>query len=153
MVTKLFAIVEPDIAVFGEKDLQQLLVVRRMVADLDLPVEVVGMPIVREEDGLAMSSRNARLKADDRARAVALPEALLEAERAVGAGEVDAYKVRMKAIEAIEGADIRVDYVEVVSAIDLQPMAVIRGEVVMAVAVFVGDVRLIDNRRIRPPTP
>ena len=98
-----------------------------------------------------MSSRNARLSPDQRKRAVALPGALQAVKRAVGEGEVDAYKLRMAAIERLEREEIRVDYVELVSAFDLQPMAVVQGEVVVAAAVFLGDVRLIDNLRI-PPT-
>ena len=146
VVTKLFDIVQPDVAYFGEKDAQQLAVIRRLVSDLNMPVEIVGVPTVREADGLAMSSRNARLSAEERAKAVALYKALREAERTIGAGERDARAVERAAAAAIpsDGA-LRLEYLEVVDPVELQRVDRITGEVLVAGALWVGSTRLIDN--------
>jgi pantoate--beta-alanine ligase len=148
--TKLFNIVTPDVAVFGEKDYQQLLVIRRMVEDLDQPLRIVGAPIVREPDGLAMSSRNAYLTADQRARAVAIVRALDEAEALVSAGERDAAAVRNGIEDAIAASGGRPDYVSIVDPVTLDEVSQIEGPVQAAVAAFYGATRLIDNRRISP---
>lgn len=151
VVTKLFNIVKPHVAVFGEKDYQQLLVVRRMVRDLNFDVEVVGGPIVREEDGLAMSSRNAYLTPDQRKQALCLSRSLDAAEAAVKAGETDPARLIGAARERISaepGAEI--DYVRVVDPETLEDAAVVGGPVVMALAVKIGKPRLIDNRTLTP---
>jgi len=145
VVAKLFSIVGPCTAYFGRKDFQQLAVVRRMVADLDLPVRVVGCPLVREPDGVAMSSRNAYLSADERLRATGIFDSLRAAAAALEGGERDPERVRA-AVEA-EAArhDLELEYAEVRRASDLAPLATLDGEVVVAVASTVGKARLIDN--------
>jgi len=145
VVAKLFSIVGPSTAYFGRKDFQQLAVVRRMAADLDLPVEVVGCPLVREPDGVAMSSRNAYLSTDERRRAGGIFASLRAAAAAVEAGERDPERVR-----AVVGAEavrhgLELEYAEVRRASDLAPLVTIDGEVVVAVASPVGNARLIDN--------
>lgn len=146
VVTKLFNLVRPDRAYFGQKDAQQLAVVRRMVADLDLGVEVVGCPIVREPDGLAMSSRNTYLTADQRRDALVLHRSLEWARQQVADGERDAHALTdgIRRVLA-EVPSARVDYVEVVDADTLQPLEVLAGRVLVALAVQVGKPRLIDN--------
>lgn len=145
VVAKLFSIVGPCAAYFGRKDFQQVAVVRRMVADLDLPVEVVGCPLVREPDGVAMSSRNAYLSPEDRERATGIFASLRCAASAVERGERDPRRVR-SLVEA-EGArhGVEFEYVEVRRAADLAPLDTLDGSVVVAVAAPVGDARLIDN--------
>jgi len=145
VVAKLFSIVGPCTAYFGRKDFQQLAVVRRMAADLDLPVRVVGCPLVREPDGVAMSSRNAYLSADERRRATGIFVSLRAAAEAVEDGERDPERVRA-AVEA-EAArhGLELEYAEVRRASDLAPLATVDGEVVVAVASTVGKARLIDN--------
>ncbi len=150
VVAKLFNIVEPDVAVFGRKDFQQLRVIERMVRDLDVPVEIVPMPIVREADGLAMSSRNVRLSPDERQRAVAIPRALEEAQRRLAEGERDAEALRQGIRERVEAAGGRVDYVELVDSARLTPLTVVDVPAVLAVAAHFGSVRLIDNRELTP---
>jgi pantoate--beta-alanine ligase len=150
VVTKLFDIVQPDLAYFGEKDAQQLAVVRRMVADLNLPVEIVGVPTVREDDGLARSSRNARLSTEERSKAIALYQALREAERAIAGGERDARAVERRAEAVIPpDAALRLEYLEVVDPLELQRVDTIDGTVLVAGALWVGRTRLIDNLSIR----
>lgn len=146
VVLKLFNIVRPDAAFFGAKDAQQVTILRKMAADLDLDVEVVTCPIVREPDGLAMSSRNAYLKPDERRAALVLSRGLAEAERAIRAGERDAAKV-LAAVRAVIDAEplARIDYVEAVDPLGFGPVEEIRGDVLLALAVFVGSTRLIDN--------
>ena len=150
VVTKLFGIVQPDVAVFGHKDFQQLLVIRRLVHDLDLGIEIIGSPIVREDDGLAMSSRNARLTPEDRARATSLSRALAVAEHMYNQGERDADTLRARMLALIEYEGGRVDYVEVADRETLEPLTAatghIAGPALAALAVQFGDVRLIDNR-------
>ncbi|MFN8034534.1 MAG: pantoate--beta-alanine ligase [Acidimicrobiia bacterium] len=146
VVAKLFSLVGPSTAYFGRKDAQQLAIVRRMTRDLELPVTVVGCPLVREADGLAMSSRNAYLSEGDRAAAAVLSRALFDAAARVGAGERDADAVRgaLRTAIATEPA-VALDYAEVCDAVSLQPVRVIDGEVLVAVAARVGAARLIDN--------
>jgi pantoate--beta-alanine ligase len=145
IVAKLFNLTRPHVALFGEKDFQQLAVIRAMARDLDLAVDVVGMPIVREPDGLAMSSRNAYLSADDRQRARALSLALFEARDRVAAGERDVAVLVAAARHRLTAAGARVDYVEIVDAETLAPMAEARAGSRMLVAAYVGVTRLIDN--------
>jgi pantoate--beta-alanine ligase len=152
VVTKLFSIVGPCRAYFGRKDAQQLAVVRRMASDLDLPVSVVGCPLLREADGLAMSSRNAYLAPDERAAATVLSRALREAVAAVRAGSRDAGAVRRVLVDRIASEPlVRLDYAEVVDAADLTaspPGEPLDGQFLMAVAAFVGRARLIDNATV-----
>ena len=141
VVAKLFNQVRPDAAYFGEKDFQQLAVIRRMVADMDFALEIVGVPTVREPDGLALSSRNAYLSADERARAVALPRALTEAKRAIEAGVDSAIAAAMA---SLTDAGFVTDYVELVDAASLG--APITGQLRrLLAAARIGATRLIDN--------
>ncbi len=147
VVTKLFNIVGPCAAVFGEKDFQQLAVIRRMARDLDMPVEVVGHPIVREADGLAMSSRNAYLTPQERASAPALHRSLLAIKEQAAAGDLPAAAAVALAREIIEGETTgKVDYIEARDAETLEPAQEVgSGRSVVALAVFMGKARLIDN--------
>lgn len=151
VVAKLLHLVAPDVAVFGQKDYQQLAVIRRMVRDLDFDVEIVGCPIVREPDGLAMSSRNAYLSAADRPRALALSRGLEAAAIAHGGGERSAKALEAIARAPLEAAGLRVDYVEARDATSLEPVGRCEDPVVIAVAAFVGSTRLIDNRVLPGP--
>jgi pantoate--beta-alanine ligase len=146
VVTKLFNAVKPHVAVFGEKDFQQLAVIRRMTADLDLGVEIVGMPIVREADGLAMSSRNAYLSAAERTAARCLSRAL-KAGRAACTGRGCRADDVLAAARAVLTAEplARIDYVELVDADTIEPIEVIERPALLALAVFIGRTRLIDN--------
>ncbi len=146
VVTKLFQIVQPHQAYFGEKDAQQLAVIRRLVADLNMPVRIVGVETVREPDGLALSSRNARLSTDERTRALALYHALREAGSLIAAGETEPEKVT-RAAAAVIPTDpaLKLEYLEVVDPEDMQPVRSIAGAVVVAGAMWVGTTRLIDN--------
>ena len=148
VVAKLLNLSRPHVAFFGEKDFQQLAVIRALVRDLDLGVEVVGMPIVREPDGLALSSRNAYLSPGERRRALALSRALARAAEAVRRGERDAGELRARARAEIERAPARVDYVEIVDPETLRPVDRAVPGSVMLVAAFVGTTRLIDNARL-----
>ena len=145
IVTKLFALAGPCIAVFGKKDYQQLAILRRMTADLMLPVEIVGHRIVREADGLAMSSRNAYLSSEDRARALSLSRGLARAHRAFGTGERDAVVLEALVREEIAGKADRVDYVSVVDADSLASVSRIANRALVALACHFGKTRLIDN--------
>jgi pantoate--beta-alanine ligase len=145
VVTKLFNIVAPDVAYFGQKDAQQAVIVRRLVRDLDLPLRVEVCPTVRESDGLAMSSRNVRLGPADRQRALALRRGLDAAEASVAAGEREASRVARAGREAMRVHGVEPEYYEVVSADTLEPLDTVAGEVLIAVAARVGPVRLIDN--------
>jgi pantoate--beta-alanine ligase len=152
VVLKLFNIVQPDVAYFGQKDGQQALLIRTMVRDLDVPVRVRICPTVREPDGLALSSRNRYLDADQRRRATVLAEALRSAEAQIAAGERRAAVVReavVRRIEATPGAGL--DYAAVVDAGTLQPLEVLGGEVLVALAVRFGSTRLIDNVLVSVP--
>jgi pantoate--beta-alanine ligase len=147
VVTKLFNIVQPHVAVFGEKDYQQLQVIRRLVRDLSLGVEIVGHPIVRENDGLAMSSRNAYLTEAERAAALCLSRALCKAERLCKRGETSARAlVRQVLGELVKEPLVRVEYVRLCDAETLDEIETIEGKAVLALAVRVGKARLIDNR-------
>jgi pantoate--beta-alanine ligase len=148
VVCKLFNVVRPHLALFGEKDFQQLAVIRRMVTDLSLPVEVVGMPTVREPDGLAMSSRNAYLAASDRQRAGALFAGLSAAKALVEKGERRASALLDAATAQIVGRVDRIDYLKIRAADDLAPLDTIDRPAVILVAAFVGGTRLIDNLRL-----
>jgi len=146
VVLKLFNIIRPDIAFFGQKDAQQVVVIRRMVEDLNLGVEIRAMPIVREPDGLAMSSRNSYLNAEDRQAALVLFKSLEEARRLYNAGERNCDRVResMRRILAAEPR-ARVDYVEIVNPASLEPIEQVEGQALVAVAAYLGSTRLIDN--------
>jgi pantoate--beta-alanine ligase len=152
VVLKLFQIVQPDHAWFGEKDAQQLAVIRRMVQDLNLPVEITGVPTVREPDGLALSSRNRHLSAEERGIAPKLYQALRAAERRIAAGEAGAEAVKRAAREVLaEEPRLRVEYLEIADDREMQPVESIAGPVRVAAAVWVGRTRLIDNIRCDPP--
>jgi len=146
VVAKLFSIIGPCRAYFGRKDAQQLSVIRRMTADLDLPVEVVGCALVREQDGLALSSRNAYLDPEARQAATILSGALYMASEAVVAGLRDATALRQIIVDTVAHApQVRLDYVEVVDAATLDPVDQLTTDTLVALAAFVGKARLIDN--------
>jgi pantoate--beta-alanine ligase len=146
VVAKLFGATEPDVAIFGRKDYQQLAIIRRMVIDLDRDVEIVGIPIVREPDGLALSSRNVRLTDDDRAAAIVLSRALTAGRECFIGGERDAGVVRGLVAARIEAEPrAALEYVEVVDAVTLEPVARLDRSAVVLTAAWFGDVRLIDN--------
>jgi pantoate--beta-alanine ligase len=149
VVAKLFNATMPDVAVFGEKDYQQLLVLQRMTRDLNLPIEVLGGPTIREEDGLAMSSRNAYLAPEDRKAAASLFAALQKARQLVTSGMVDAIMVRQKMTDIIEQAGGKIDYVAILDPHDLNELETIKDKAHAAVAVFIGSARLIDNMRLK----
>jgi pantoate--beta-alanine ligase len=151
IVAKLLTSVRPDVALFGEKDFQQLIVIRRMVEDLNIPVEIVAVPTVREEDGLALSSRNAYLSQEDRARAAALPRALEYARGAI----LDGTPVRM-ALDTgrkmlVEAAFSRIDYFALVDSATLEPLEAPAGEMRLIAAAAIGGTRLIDNLALGSP--
>jgi pantoate--beta-alanine ligase len=148
VVAKLFNLTRPHLALFGEKDYQQLAVIRAMERDLAFGIEIAGMPIVREPDGLALSSRNAYLSPAERARALSLSAALAEAREAAALGLRDAAELRGLARARIEAAPARVDYVEVVHPETLAPVTRAEPGSVMLMAAFVGATRLIDNARL-----
>ncbi|MGD8238585.1 MAG: pantoate--beta-alanine ligase [Armatimonadota bacterium] len=150
IVLKLLNIARPHRAYFGEKDYQQLTVIRRMVADMNLDCEIVGMPTVREADGLAMSSRNAHLSPEQRQAALVLPRSLTKARQLVESGERSAARV-LQAAEKLFADEARVSlqYVEVVDPDTLVPVERCDGDVVIAAACLVGDTRLIDNQIVR----
>jgi pantoate--beta-alanine ligase len=147
VVAKLFNIVEPDVAVFGEKDYQQLTIIRRMVADLCMPVEIVGAPTVRESDGLAMSSRNQYLSAEERRIAPRIHEELERAATRLRAGESDYATIEREAGQALERAGFRLDYVAIRAA-DLAAPAPDDRRLVVLTAVRLGRARLIDNVQV-----
>ncbi len=143
VVTQLFNVVQPDVAFFGQKDAQQVAVLRRMVRDLDLPVELAIMPTVREGDGLALSSRNVRLSPGDRARALSLSRARRAAADAVAGGERDAVAIERAARSALNG--VEPEYLALVDPDSFQPITTVDGRVLVAVAARIGATRLIDN--------
>jgi pantoate--beta-alanine ligase len=151
VVLKLFQIVQSDRAYFGEKDGQQLAIVRRMVADFNIPVRIVGVPTVREADGLALSSRNQRLDAEERALAPSLYRALhrVRGDIAAGVADIDALK-RSGATEIPADHRLKLEYLDIVDPGELQPVQRVRGPVVAAGALWVGTTRLIDNLRCEP---
>ena len=146
VVSKLFNLTQPRAAVFGEKDFQQLAIIRRMVRDLNYPVEVISGPIVRESDGLAMSTRNQYLSPDERQQAGALRKALLEVSKILDGGERNAGLIRERVEAALSGASLaRIDYVETVNPVTLQSVDDVGDGLLVALAVFFGTTRLIDN--------
>lgn len=145
VVAKLFEIVQPHAALFGEKDYQQLQVIRKLVADCSLPVEIVGCPIVREADGLAMSSRNTYLSPSERERALSLSKSLKTASDMVLNGETSPEKITQAATEILQKADARIDYVSLVDAATLDPLSTWKTPSVLAIAAWIGTTRLIDN--------
>jgi pantoate--beta-alanine ligase len=149
IVTKLLNMVGPDVAYFGQKDAQQAVIIKRLVRDLDIATRIEICPTVREPDGLAMSSRNAYLDADERARAVGLSRALAAAERAAAAGERDPARIKRAAEQELARHKIEPEYIELVSPETLAPVEMIAGPVLVAVAARVGAARLIDNTVIR----
>jgi pantoate--beta-alanine ligase len=149
VVAKLFNILSPDAAVFGEKDFQQLAIIRRMVRDLNFDVEIIGVPTVREKDGLACSSRNQYLSKDERAHAPVLRKALVAAAEQAKAGEKSAKAIIGAAGKTIgQAPGARIDYVELVDAENLQPRDIAESNSLLALAVFFGKTRLIDNIRL-----
>jgi pantoate--beta-alanine ligase len=146
VVTKLFNIVKPHVALFGEKDFQQLVVIRRMVEDLNLDIEIVGCPIVRDPDGLAMSSRNKYLNSDERTEALAIKKALERAQELYRNGETRAQVLVEEASQVLGNhSRIRTDYVSICDAHTLTEVEDVEGGTVMAIAAFLGKTRLIDN--------
>ena len=146
VVLKLFEMVQPDRAYFGEKDAQQLAIIKRLVADFNLPLAVVEVPTVREADGLAMSSRNRRLDASERALAASLYGALLHARRLIASGRRDAREICTAAAATLPESNVlRLEYLELVDPETMQPIEQIAGPVRAAGAIWVGSTRLIDN--------
>jgi pantoate--beta-alanine ligase len=152
VVAKLFHVVEPDAAFFGQKDAAQVAIIRRMVRDLNLPVEIVVCPIVREADGLAMSSRNAYLDGEQRKRALVLHRSLVRVQQLVDAGERDVGRLMAAGREEFARENsVRLDYFEIVDAETLDGLESVSGGALVAVAAFVGNTRLIDNVLLRVP--
>ena len=145
VVAKLLLSVRPDIALFGEKDFQQLAVIRRMVSDLSIGVEIVGVPTVRDPDGLALSSRNAYLSADERSRAVALPRALEQARDAIRSGKPVGAAIAEAKQALVEAGFLRIDYLALVDSATLEPVERPSGDMRLIAAVVIGLTRLIDN--------
>ncbi len=146
VVSKLFHIVMPDKAYFGEKDAQQLAVIRRMVRDLNMDIEIVGCPIVREGDGLAKSSRNTYLSSEERKAALVLSKAVFAGKEMMEQGERDAAEIVSHMKSIIEAEPLaKIDYVEMVDADSIKPISVAQGRVLTAMAVYIGTTRLIDN--------
>ena len=146
VVSKLFNIVTPDRAYFGQKDAQQLAVIMKMVKDLNFSIEVVACPIIREEDGLAKSSRNTYLSSEERNAALILSKSLNEAKRMVLDGEKEVKNIKAKINQIISTEPLaRVDYAEVVSFPEIVPLEYIKGDFLVAIAVYIGKTRLIDN--------
>jgi len=150
VVLKLFNIVQPDVAYFGQKDAQQLAVIRRMAADLNLPLHIVGVPIVREADGLALSSRNRHLSAAERQLAPSIYQTLLHAQARIAAGGADAAQVHAEAVAEMERQGLRVEYFELVDPDSMQRIEKIAGPALAATAVWLGKTRLIDNLLCTP---
>ena len=146
VVSKLFNIVKPNRAYFGQKDAQQLAIIRRMVRDLNMDIEIVGCPIVREEDGLAKSSRNTYLNEEERKAALILSKAVFLGKKMVEDGETSAAAVKEAMIKKIESEPMaKIDYVEAVDGLSMQPVEEIKAPVLVAMAVYIGKTRLIDN--------
>ncbi|MGB9620899.1 MAG: pantoate--beta-alanine ligase [Brevinematia bacterium] len=150
VVAKLFNIVQPDVAYFGQKDYQQAQIIKKMVRDLNFPIEIVVMPIVREEDGLAMSSRNTYLSQEERKNAIVLYRSLQKAKEMILSGEKSIVKIKEEMKKIIESVPSKIDYIEIVDPLTLESLERIpnQGNVVVAVAVFIGNARLIDNEII-----
>ena len=151
VVTKLFNMVGPDVAYFGQKDAQQALVIRRLVRDLDIPVSIEVCPTVRDPDGLALSSRNSYLTEAERERALALSRAMRAGREAVEKGELDARPVLAAAREELDRAGVEPEYLELRSAEDLSPVERVNGATLLAVAAHVGRARLIDSTVLVSP--
>jgi pantoate--beta-alanine ligase len=158
VVTKLFTIVAPDVAFFGQKDVQQTLVIKQLVSDLNLPLEIEVCPTIREPDGLALSSRNLRLAPDERVRATGLSHSLAAAQALVAAGETDVATILETAHAELDDPLIETDYFQIVNPATLEPINSISGPALALVAARVGQVRLIDNQTLstdptssRPP--
>jgi pantoate--beta-alanine ligase len=149
VVAKLFNIVQPEVAVFGEKDFQQFTIIRRMTQDLCMPVEVVGAATVRTPDGLAMSSRNRYLSTEERQRAPRIHETLLAAARRIDSGEDDFAAIEKAGLDALVAADMKPDYFAVRDAVTLAPPSAASKDLVVLAAARVGKARLIDNLRAR----
>ena len=146
VVNKLFNIVQPDRAYFGQKDAQQLAIIKRMVQDLNMDLEIIGCPIVREEDGLAKSSRNTYLSEDERQAALVLSKAVKLGQELVAAGETDAKKIVSEMSELIEKEPLaRIDYVKAVDGLTMQQIDTVKTPMLVALAVYIGKTRLIDN--------
>ncbi len=146
VVCKLFNIVKADRAYFGQKDAQQLAVIRRMVRDLSIDIEVVGCPIIREDDGLAKSSRNTYLNEHERKAALVLSQSLNNAQQLIDSGELDCDVILAKIISEIENEPLaKIDYVKAVDADSIVPVSKLSGRVLFAIAVYIGKTRLIDN--------
>lgn len=146
VVSKLFNIVIPDKAFFGQKDAQQLAIIRRMVRDLSYGIEIIGCPIIREEDGLAKSSRNTYLSAEERKAALILSKTIFMGEKMVNDGEKDAQKVIDAMVANIASEPLaKIDYVSAVDGVTMMPIKKIEGCVLVAMAVYIGKTRLIDN--------
>jgi pantoate--beta-alanine ligase len=149
VVAKLFNILAPDAAVFGEKDFQQLAIVRRMVRDLNFKIDIIAVPTIREDDGLACSSRNQYLNVEERKQATVLRKALMKGAAMAGDGETSAARILSAVRETIEQAPLaRIDYADLVDAESLQSIEVVRSNSLLALAVFFGKTRLIDNIRL-----
>ena len=152
VVSKLFHIVQPHFAFFGEKDYQQLTLVRRLVRDLNIPIQVVGVPTARESDGLALSSRNRRLNLRERAFAPLLYKALLGAQRSIAHGERNVVAIKEHAQRVLHSVpDIKIDYFDLVDPETIRPVNAVEGPVRAALAVWIGKTRLIDNVLCEPP--
>ena len=148
VVLKLFNLIQPDEAYFGWKDAQQVIILKKMVEDLNLPVKIRPMPLIREEDGLALSSRNIYLNQQERQAALVLYRSLLLAEKMIKNGEREAARIREQMVNLISAEPLaRIDYVEIVDLKTLEPLATIEGDALVAVAVYFGRTRLIDNLR------
>ncbi|KPB23717.1 pantoate--beta-alanine ligase [Pseudomonas amygdali] len=145
VVSKLFNMVQPDLAIFGEKDFQQLAVIRAMVRDLNMPIQIIGEPTVRADDGLALSSRNGYLNEAQRAAAPALYQAIRQTADAISAGEQDFDALLTSKKQQLEAAGFRIDYLEIRDAISLRPTTAENRDVVILAAAFLGKTRLIDN--------
>ncbi len=146
VVSKLFHIVTPDRAYFGQKDAQQLAIIRRMVRDLNMDIEIVGCPIVREEDGLAKSSRNTYLNEEERKAALILSQSIFLGQKMVQEGETDAAKIKAAMVEKIQSEPLaHIDYVEIVDGLSMQPVDTVQSPTLAAIAVYIGKTRLIDN--------
>ena len=146
VVNKLFNIVQPDRAYFGQKDAQQLAIIKRMVKDLNMDLEIIGCPIIREEDGLAKSSRNTYLSTEERSAALVLSKSIKLGQEMVEGGCTDAIKVREAMVELINKEPLaKIDYVKVVDALTMQQVESIDRDVLVAIAVYIGKTRLIDN--------
>ncbi len=147
----MFNIIEPSAAVFGEKDYQQLQVVRQMVDDLQIPIEIIPAPLIRDHDGLALSSRNVRLTAEGRAQALVLSRSLASAVESVSSGEYDPTKLEQNVVQTVESSgEVKVEYASIVDAYSLEPVSRIQGPCQFLLTATVEGIRLLDNVRLEP---